>query len=186
MLERKTVTTGNDHIALTGEEDKMKSSAISLSIVALVIICFSSVAGEPVTNPVPTFLDTLNKGKEVSLSDTDFSQQVTQPAAPQTAVPDTAHPTGTAVSRQDAGVVPSRFKIQILAGTQEQQVKKEKITLAVKVKIPLSISFETPYYKLFAGDFAQHSEAEAWCSQLKDMGYKDAWIVRTAASQKLR
>ena len=165
----------------------MKRSAISLSIVALVIICFSSVAGEPATKTMQTFLDTLNKGKEVSLSDTDFSQQVAVSAASQAAaVLDTAHSIVRAVSRQDAGVVPSRFKIQILAGTQEQQVKKEKSTLAVKVPLPLSISFEAPYYKLFAGDFAQHSEAEAWCSQLKDMGYKDAWIVRTAASQKPR
>jgi hypothetical protein len=172
---------------ITGEDKKMKRSAISLISPALVFVCFFAVAGEQGKKPVSTFLDTLNKGKEVSLSEADFTQQTAQPAAPVAVVPDTVQAVATAtVPRQDAGVVPSRFKIQILAGTQEQQVKKGKNALAAKVSLPLSISFESPYYKLFAGDFAQYSEAETWCAQLKDMGYSDAWIVRTAASQKTR
>ena len=139
--------------------------------------------------PVPTFLDTLNKGREVSLSDADISPQVTVPARAESKVviPDTVSALATSTApRQEAGVVPSRFKIQILAGPDEQQVKKEKNNLAPKISLPLSVSFEAPYYKLFAGDFVGRSEAESWCAQLKDMGYNDAWIVRTAASQKPR
>jgi hypothetical protein len=103
------------------------------------------------------------------------------------AVPDTVPAVAAATApRQEAGVVPSRFKIQILAGPNEQQVKKEKNNLAPKIDLPLSVSFEAPYYKLFAGNFSQHSEAESWCAQLKDMGYNDAWIVRTATTQKPR
>ena len=154
-------------------------------------------AGEQEKKPMPTFLDTLNKGREMSLTGADFSAPpaaqtpATQAAAVQGNAAQQAADTFSAAimlgPKQEAGVVPSRFKIQILAGTQEQQVKKEKNNLAVKaVGLPLSVSFEAPYYKLFAGDFAQRSEAETWCAQLKTMGYNDAWIVRTAASQKQR
>jgi len=135
--------------------------------------------------PALTFLDTLNKGREVSLTDADFSQPAAPAAVPQAVITDTVPAVSTTAPKQEAGVVPSRFKIQILAGTQEQQMKNERNNLAAKVDLPFAVSFEAPYYKLFAGDFAQRSEAETWCAQLKDMGYKDAWIVRIA-SQKQR
>jgi hypothetical protein len=150
----------------------------------------SGIAGAQEKNPVTTFLDTLNKGKEVSLTEADFSHPPFLPAVPKAVGTDTVPaivPAAAVTRHEEAGVVPSRFKIQVLAGPNEQQVKKEKTTLAAKaVGLPLSISFEAPYYKLLAGDFAQHSEAETWCSRLKDMGYGDAWIVRTAAVQKPR
>jgi hypothetical protein len=156
-------------------------------------ICFLSIAagtGAQGNPSAATFLDTLNKDREVALTDADFpSRQAAAPAVPQAVVvPNTVVPAPVAVPapRQEAGVVPSRFKIQVLAGPNEQQVRQVKNNLAAKIDLPLSGSFEAPYYKLFAGDFSRHSEAESWCAQLKDMGYSDAWIVRTAASQKPR
>ena len=52
------------------------------------------------------------------------------------------------------------------------------------VDLPVTVVFEPPYYKLLAGDFAQRSEAENCCAQLKKIRYNDAWIVRTAAPQR--
>lgn len=151
-----------------------------------VAVFFIGFAGDQENKPVMTFLDTLNKGREVSLTDADFPAQSVPAPVPQAVVPDASPVVVPTVPKQEAGVVPSRFKVQILAGTQEQQVKNEKNNLAAKATgLPLSISFDAPYYKLFAGDFSQRSEAETWCVRLKDMGYKDAWIVRTA-SQKQR
>jgi hypothetical protein len=163
-----------------------KTGAVVIAGVILFLF-ISAGAGAQGSSSVPTFLDTLNKGKEVSLSEADFSSQVTVPTAPRAAVSDTVTAfVKPPAPRQEAGVVPSRFKIQILAGPNEEQVKKEKNNLAPKIRLPLSVTFEAPYFKLFAGDFSQHSEAESWCAQLKEMGYNDAWIVRTAASQKPR
>jgi len=157
------------------------SGMFGLTVLALFLALY---AGEEGKKSLPTFLDTLNKGREVSLSDNDFSPPAAQPAVPQPAVADTFSVVTAAAPKQEAGVVPSRFKIQILAGTQEQQVRNERNNLAAKVDLPLSIFFEAPYFKLFAGDFARHSEAETWCAQLKDMGYKDAWIVRIASQKQ--
>ncbi|MBN2189422.1 MAG: SPOR domain-containing protein [Chitinispirillaceae bacterium] len=162
-----------------------------LSVIAGVILFpfITTGVGAQGNSFVPTFLDTLNKGREVSLTDADFSSQTAAPAVSRAVVaPERVPPAPVAVPapRKEAGVVPSRFKIQVLAGPNEQQIRQIKNALAPKIDLPLSVSFETPYYKLFAGDFSRHSEAESWCAQLKDMGYSDAWIVRTAASQKPR
>jgi hypothetical protein len=163
----------------------MKPSISGIFGLTVLASFFVLHAGEKEARLSLTFLDTLNKGREVSLTDADFSPQVVSSAVPQAVAPDTVTLPVTMAPRQEAGVVPSRFKIQILAGTQEQQVRNEKNNLAAKVgDLPLTVFFEAPYYKLFAGDFAQHSEAETWCAKIKDLGYKDAWIVRTAAQKQ--
>ena len=150
-------------------------------------VLFSMAVGSFAVPPL-TFLDTLNKGREVAVSNADFSQQAGSASLPApTQAPqrtDTVSGQFPVEIKRDAGVVPSRYKIQICAGTQEQQIKKEKTDLAMKISLPLSISFDSPYYKLFAGDFALRSEAENYCAQLKKIGYTDAWIVRTAVSQR--
>ena len=139
----------------------------------------STIAFGQEKKPALTFLDTLNKGREVAIRATDIVQQAALPVAqPSDTVLSSAEP------KREAGVVPSRFRIQVLASTQEQAVKQEKNSLSAKTSLPLAISFESPYYKLFAGDFVQRGEAENSCAQLKKMGYNDAWIVRTAVDHR--
>jgi hypothetical protein len=159
-----------------------KCPAVTIGI--LLVAFFTAGAGEREKKPVLTFLDTLNSGREVSISAADIVPRAVQPATMSTASSDTGSSSSAAEPKREAGVVPSRFRIQVLASTQEQEVKKEKNTLAVKTTLPLSVIFDAPYYKLFAGDFLQRSEAESNCAQLKKNGYNDAWIVRTAAQQK--
>jgi hypothetical protein len=162
----------------------MMNKALSPAGCIVFLAVVSAYAGGEGSTVVATFLDTLNKGREVSLTDADFFPHVPQTAAPAAVLPDTVPAAVAEVPRPEAGVVPSRFSIQVLAGPNEQQIKKEKSTLAVKLSLPVSVVFEPPYYKLFVGEFSQHSEAENWCARLKDMGYTDAWIVRAAASRK--
>lgn len=147
----------------------------SLSIIVM--------AGEK--KPPLTFLDTLNKGKEVSISAADFAPPPQSPST-KAAEPgaDTAATEPAPQSKKEAGVVASRFRIQVLASTRQEQVAREKAVLASKLDIPVSIVFESPYYKLFAGDFAQRSEAENYLAQVKKSGYNDAWISRIASSKK--
>ncbi len=156
---------------------------ICRNIEILLLLFSAAIAGEQEKKIPTTFLDTLNKGREVAISNADIiPQTVPVTVSVQAPVPaDTVSAVLPAVPKRDAGAVPSRFKIQILASTQEQQVKREKNALAAKTSLPISISFDVPYYKLFAGDFAQRGEAENYCTQFKKMGYNDAWIVRTAA-----
>ena len=166
------------------------NAAVQALTMALTLAALSS-AGEKGKNPPQTFLDTLNKGREVVITNADFVPQSQTPAPAAAAVQSPVKvPAETAAvviktePKGEAGVVPSRFRIQILASTQQDQVKKEKNALASKTELPLVVSFETPYYKLFAGDFTQRSDAESNLARLKALGYNDAWIVRSAAQKK--
>ncbi|NLE01409.1 MAG: SPOR domain-containing protein, partial [Fibrobacter sp.] len=68
------------------------------------------------------------------------------------------------------------------ASSQIESLRAKKREIEGSIKLPLVIVFETPYYKLLAGDFAERSEAEANITKLKKMGYADAWIVSSKAN----
>jgi hypothetical protein len=158
-----------------------------LAMAFLFCVAPSGAAADGKKAPL-TYLDTLNQGKEIAITAADFNQQ----AAPQPAVtknaptpPDTAAAANAKAPLQhDPGVVESRFRIQVLASTHQDQVRQKMAALAAKINVPVSISFETPYYKLFAGEFTQRGDAENCLAQVKKLGYNDAWISRTAVSQK--
>jgi hypothetical protein len=133
-----------------------------------------------------TFLDTLNKGRELAIIISDTAGQSKASASPigVTTLAKTNDRGQGIAERREVGTVPSRFTVQVLASTQEYQVKQERRNVKTKVKLPVSISFEAPYYKLMVGDFSVRGEAENALAQLKKLGYNDAWIVRTAAEPK--
>lgn len=120
---------------------------------------------EPTSPAHYTFLDTLNWGNEISMEDSDFQKETA--------------PVSEVVMQQAEAAV--RYKIQLFASSQIETIREQKRQIETKIKIPLSISFESPYYKLLAGNFAQRSEAELQLKKIKSLGYTDAWIVSTKA-----
>ncbi len=114
-----------------------------------------------------TFLDTLNRGKEISLSEKDISTLAVTDKSVQS--PKAEEETAT------------RFRIQILASSQVETVRVEKKTVEAQTTLPVFMSLEQPYYKLYIGDFSTKAEAEAKLPEIKKKGYQDAWIVRTRA-----
>ena len=121
-----------------------------------------------------TFLDTLNRGKEVCITDADLSALWSVSRIKATSI----------VERQrENGVVPSRFKIQVLAAQTEDEVQIVKKELEGKIDLPVTIAFETPLFKLFVGDFSSQDTAEKCVAKLREMGYDDAWVVRKAVAQ---
>jgi hypothetical protein len=139
----------------------------------LVVVSISLLAAAEEQKAILTFLDTLNKGKELSISNADFP--------PQTPVAD-SNP-AKSVPKTEAGVVLSHFRIQVLASANEDQVKREKAKLSPKIDVPVTILFDTPYFKLFAGEFSVRNQAENYLAQVKKLGYNDAWILRVAAAK---
>ena len=82
------------------------------------------------TSPVQlTFLDTLNKGNEITLDNNDFHKEESVPGA------------GVVLSQTEAAV---RYKIQLFASSQIETVRELKRQVETKVNLPLSISFESP------------------------------------------
>lgn len=105
-----------------------------------------------------TLLDTLNAGNEINLSDL---------AVGNTSIVQT--PTGNSAA--------VHYRIQVLASNQIDNVRNQKKNLTTQTKLSLLISFESPYYKLFAGDFVKRTDAETELAKFKKLGFTDAWIV---------
>jgi len=113
-----------------------------------------------------TILDTLDRGKELAVSEKDF-------------LPLFAETTSTSQIPAGKIEVPNGFRVQILASSQIDRIRAEQKSLEDKVNYPLYIIVTPPYYKLVAGDFVKRNEADAAVVKLKDFGYGDAWVVRS-------
>jgi hypothetical protein len=120
------------------------------------------------TTVSPTYLDTLNRGKEVSLTARDL-----QAAAPIQA---------GSVNLPDKQETAAGFRIQLFASSQIEMIRTEKKNLEAKFNYPLYIVFTSPYYKLLLGDFAQRSKADSVLTQVRSQGYPDAWVVASTVS----
>ena len=110
-----------------------------------------------------TFLDSLNRGREIAVSiDTaEEAETVSPPAETQKQSSDDS------------------FRIQIAASTQIESLHGEKEKLRSSTSLPVAILYDNPFYKLFAGTFQTRSDAESELPQIKELGYEDAWIVNT-------
>jgi hypothetical protein len=120
-----------------------------------------------------TFLDTLNKGKEISLTDKDLNP----------IMPESSDATA-AKEPNDADI--DGFRIQCLASSQIERIRSEQKLLEPRVKYPIYLVFNAPYYKLMIGDFIKRADADIILTRLKEMGYNDAWVVRSRVNPPLR
>jgi hypothetical protein len=110
-----------------------------------------------------TFIDTLNKGKEYALAESDFTPQTTK----------SGKSTVSAVQSETA----TRYRVQIMAASQPDKLKEDKKKLEKQISSVLSIVQEAAYYKLYAGEFNQKSDADTLLLKIKKLGYTDAWIA---------
>ena len=110
-----------------------------------------------------TFLDTLNRGKEVALTADDLP---TLEVTAVTALPAASSPRGE-----------TRFRIQILASSQIDMVRQEKLNAEAATGLPVFMASEQSLYKLYVGDFKTKADADAALPAVKSKGYRDAWVV---------
>lgn len=136
-----------------------------------------------VTNPdtiARTYLDTLNAGVEISVSAADIPRIVTE--TPVVPVEQNVNQQNAASVRPPApsAAPPAVFRIQCLATSDIEKARVAKRTLESKVRQPVNIFSELPYYKVQVGELKARAEAESLLETLKAMGYPDAWIVKPA------
>jgi hypothetical protein len=117
-----------------------------------------------------TFLDTLNRGREAALSANDLPALEVVPAV-------------SAGGPPDADTGAPRFRIQILASSQIDMARREKVNAENVMKQPVFMASEQSLYKLYVGDFKTRAEAEAALPNVRKLGYKDAWVVTAKAAQ---
>jgi hypothetical protein len=117
-----------------------------------------------------TFLDTLNRGREIVLSAGDLPALEVLPAAG-------AAQTGT------AGAGEARFRIQILASSQIDMARREQLNAERVIGKPVFMAADQSLYKLYVGDFKTRAEAEAALPEVRKLGYRDAWVVNAKVAQ---
>jgi hypothetical protein len=117
----------------------------------------------------PTFLDTLNKGKELVLTPEDFNR----PAKTVTARADTFVKTTNSI-----------YQVQFFTTTKLKKAEKEKKDIEETLQVQVSIIEESSdNFKLRAGKFTKKEDAEKLKKQIKEIGHKDAWIVQNKDAQ---
>jgi hypothetical protein len=117
-----------------------------------------------------TFLDTLNRGREIAVSANDLPVLEVVP-------------TVSAAPEKGAAAGEPRFRIQILASSQVDMARREKVNAESVIKQPVFMASDQSLYKLYVGDFKTRAEAEAALPEVRKLGYKDAWVVSAKVSQ---
>lgn len=116
-----------------------------------------------------TFLDTLNRGREVVLSSSDLPALEVVPAV--------------SAAPEKAAAGEPRFRIQILASSQIDMARREKVNAENVMKRPVFMASDQSLYKLYVGEFKTRAEAEALLPEVRKFGYKDAWVVSAKVAQ---
>ncbi|MBD3346266.1 MAG: hypothetical protein GF401_14520 [Chitinivibrionales bacterium] len=114
-----------------------------------------------------TYIDTLNRGQEIVLQEKDFKSMISTGGAAKGQIP---------AGKKE---IPNGFRVQCFASNQIDRARTEKKKLEIKLNKPVYIAFQDPYYKLLVGDFTSRNQAELILADLKNLGYDDAWIVRS-------
>lgn len=109
-----------------------------------------------------TFLDTVNRGKELVLTDSDFSSETDL---------------GTSGETGTDGVKENRFRIQVFASNRIETIREQKKELEKKITERVDMGYDAPYYKLYTGSFVKRQDAQPLLKKLKALGYVDAWVV---------
>ncbi len=71
------------------------------------------------------------------------------------------------------------FRVQIFASGQKERADSLKMILENIVEEPVYVTFEVPLYKLRIGNCINRKEAERLQARLNEIGYKNAWIIRS-------
>jgi cell division septation protein DedD len=70
------------------------------------------------------------------------------------------------------------YRIQVLATSNKKQVEKLKEEILKKgINYPIYIKYVPPMYRLRIGDFQNYEEAQKALNQIKNLGYKDAFVI---------
>ncbi len=81
----------------------------------------------------------------------------------------------------DAGNLPTGFRVQVMAtpdfGIAGSEASRLKGLLGGR--FPVYVEYIDPYYKVRVGDFATQEAAQPALGEVRDLGYRDAWAVRT-------
>ena len=91
----------------------------------------------------------------------------------------TANRDSSAGAEEESRKVPG-YRVQISSVTMQEDADEIKLEAMLQFEEEnVYLIFEAPYYKIRVGDFEIRRNAEALQKTAVDLGYGDAWIIRT-------
>ncbi len=146
-----------------------------LSVVVLIIASFYSgyckdahdgkdEKGHTSSDSKVTYLDSLNKGRELVLSDNDI---VSLSQSVESTIP------------KGKKEISEGYRIQLMASSSGETVRARKKMIENELRLKVYIIFDEPYYKVYVGDYKTRRDAESALNEIKQSGYPDAWIVKS-------
>ena len=115
-------------------------------------------------NVVETYLDTLNRGKEMSLISDSISTGLSRK--------EDSAPSGKKIA-------PKGYRIQLMALSSMEAVREKKSIIEEDLQLKVYVDYDKPYYKVYVGDYIKRKHAEKALNEIKQSGYPDAWIVKS-------
>jgi len=70
------------------------------------------------------------------------------------------------------------YRVQIYTSRLLNEARRELAIAEEIFNFPVHLDYEVPYYKLRVGDFETREEAEDVISEIKAIGYRNAWVAR--------
>jgi len=75
------------------------------------------------------------------------------------------------------------FRLQLYESSSAEQANKKMNKYSLSLKDSLYLVFDAPLYKIRYGNYVTKSEAEIEKNNLKEKGYKNAWVVKSRIEQ---
>jgi len=70
------------------------------------------------------------------------------------------------------------YRVQIFTSRLYAEANRERALADEIFNLPVHLDYEVPYYKLRVGDFTTRDEAEDMVSEIRAIGYRNAWVAR--------
>jgi hypothetical protein len=70
------------------------------------------------------------------------------------------------------------YRVQIFTSRLYAEAARERQLAEEIFNLPIHLDYEVPYYKLRVGNFLARDEAENMLSEIKTIGYRNAWVAR--------
>ena len=70
------------------------------------------------------------------------------------------------------------YRVQIFTSRLYAEANRERALAEEIFNLPIHLDYEVPYYKLRVGDFVTRDEAEEMVSEIRSIGYRNAWVAR--------
>jgi hypothetical protein len=168
----------------------MKTAKIGLTCLAYYAVLLFACAGSKQVSIVDLPVDTENQQEgliedvdPMTLGDFTAEESVQSKQGPQPADIDQLLKGDEGISNDGPDEVQG-YRVQLIATRDEEEARSVRRDALLSFDERVYLVYDNPYYKVRAGDCLSRYEADVLQEKAVQMGYAEAWVVRTTVSVK--